>query len=372
MNSVDYQICRDCVMDSTMPGTVFNADGVCNNCTEFDEKAAIHWKPNSDGAKRLAEILSRIKRLGSGKEYDCILGLSGGVDSSFLAFKVKEWGLRPLILHVDGGWNTELASANIRRVIEACDYDLVTEVVDWETMRDLQRAYLRAGVVNQDVPQDHVFIATLFHYARIHGIKSIISGHNFATESTPMRWQHPAMDRINLKAIHKAHGERPMKGYRTVSALEFFLLSPLLRGIKFYHPLNLMHYDKGEAIRFLEGKGWRNYPRKHGESIFTRLFQDYILPRKFGIDKRRAHLTSLIHSGLITRDEAMRRLQEPVFDELEIRREVAYFCRKLGISEEEFARLMSDPPRSHKDYSNWDAYLSALKPFKHAFIRLRG
>lgn len=372
MTDISYQICINCVMDSSMPGTVFNENGICNNCTEFEEKAAVHWKPNAEGAERLAAILARIKRLGVGKDYDCILGLSGGVDSSYLAFKVKEWGLRPLILHVDGGWNTELAAANIRRVVEACHYDLVTEVVDWETMKDLQRAYLRAGVTNQDVPQDHVFIASLFYYARKHGIKSIISGHNFATESTPMRWQHPAMDRINLRAIHRAHGDRPIRGYRTISALDLFLIIPVLRQIKFYQPLNLMPYDKEEAIRFLESKGWRKYPRKHGESIFTRLFQDYILPQKFGIDKRRAHLTSLIHSGGMSRDQALIRLMEPLFDEREIRREIDFFCRKIGISVNEFDNLMTATPGSHKSFANWDNYIKLMQPFKNIFLKFRG
>ena len=355
-----------------MPGTVFDDDGVCNNCIEFPQKALVHWKPNAEGAKKLEAMTARIKSVGAGKDYDCILGLSGGVDSSFLAFKVKEWGLRPLVLHVDAGWNTELAAANIRRVVDECGYDLVTEVVDWETMKDLQRAYLRAGVSNQDVPQDHVFIASLFHYAKLHKIKSIISGHNFATESTPMRWQHPAMDRINLRAIHKAHGDRPIRGYRTISGQQFFLLSPMLHKIKFYHPLNLMPYDKEEAIRFLESIGWRKYPRKHGESIFTKIFQDYILPVKFGIDKRRAHLTSLIHGGTLGRADALAQLQEPTFDETAIRREIEYFCRKIGINVEEFDELMAKEPRSHKDYKNWDRYIKLMQPFKQTFLRMRG
>jgi N-acetyl sugar amidotransferase len=358
-------------MDSSMPGTVFNEEGLCNNCTEFKEKAAIHWKPDADGAKRLEDMIGRIKRVGFGKEYDCILGLSGGVDSSFLAFKVKEWGLRPLILHVDAGWNTELAAANIRRVVDECGFDLVTEVVDWETMKDLQRAYLRAGVTNQDVPQDHVFIATLFYYARKFGIKSIISGHNFATESTPMRWQHSAMDRINLKAIHRAHGDSALKGYRTISAAEFLLVSPVFRRIKYYHPLNLIPYDKEEAIAFLEAKGWRKYPRKHGESVFTRLFQDYILPKKFGIDKRRAHLTSLIHAGTLSRESALAQLQEPLYNETDIRREIEFFCRKVGLSVDEFNSLIIAPPRSHKDYKNWDWYVDKLRPVKGILLRMR-
>lgn len=354
-----------------MPGTVFNDEGVCNNCTEFPKKASAHWHPNEIGAAKWEANLSKIKTQGAGKDYDCIVGLSGGVDSSFLAFKVKEWGLRPLILHVDGGWNSELAAANIRRIIDETDYDLVTEVVDWETMKDLQRAYLRAGVPNQDVPQDHVFIASLFYYARKYKIKAVISGHNFATESTPMRWQHPAMDRINLFAIHNAHGDRKIHGYRSISALDFFLLTPLVRRIKFYHPLNLMPYDKEVAIRFLESKGWRKYPRKHGESIFTRIFQDYILPKKFGIDKRRAHLTSLIHSGSMSRDHALGILQERIYDEVDIQREIEFFCRKVGVSVEEFDRIMRDAPRSHKDYANWDRYVEILKPFKSTLLRLR-
>jgi len=372
LTSLGYQICKTCVMDSTMPGTVFDEDGVCNNCTEFPVKAAQHWKPDAEGAKRLDAMLARIKAQGEGKEYDCLLGLSGGVDSSFLAFKLREWGLRPMVLHVDGGWNTELAVANVRRIVEANQYDLVTEVVNWETMKDLQRAYLRAGVTNQDVPQDHVFIASLFHYARRHGIKSIISGHNFATESTPMRWQHPAMDVINLKAIHARYGEKPLRGYRTIGGFEYFLFSPAFRRIKFCHPLNLMPYDKEEAIRFLEGHGWRKYPRKHGESIFTRIFQDYILPVKFGIDKRRAHLTSLIHGGSMSRDQALALLQEPHYDPVGIRREIEFFCRKLGIEVSEFDKLIAEPQRSHKDYPNWDRYIKLMEPFKSAIIKLRG
>jgi len=371
MQELKYQICTHCVMDTSLPGTLFNEAGLCNYCTDFPEKAAINWKPCDEGTKLLGKMIAKIKKIGSGKEYDCILGLSGGVDSSFLAFKVKEWNLRPLILHVDGGWNTELAASNIRRVVEECNYDLVTEVVDWETMKDLQRAYLRAGVTNQDVPQDHIFIATMFHYARKHGIKAIISGHNFATESTPMRWQHSAMDRINLHAIHKAHGDKKIIKYRSISALELMIISPLLRKIKYYQPLNLMPYDKDEAIAFLETKGWRKYPRKHGESVFTRLFQDYILPTKFGIDKRRAHLTSLIHANSMSRNRALEILKEPLYDEIEIRREIEFFCRKVGMSQEEFSNLLSQEPKSHKDYANWDRYVELMKPLKDVLLKLR-
>lgn len=367
-----YQICKTCVMDSSLPGTIFNKEGICNCCIDFPKKASINWHPNEEGANRLALMINNIKSLGSKKEYDCILGLSGGVDSSYLAFKLREWGLRPLVLHVDGGWNTELAVANIRGVVEGNGYDLVTEVVNWETMKDLQRAYLRSGVPNQDVPQDHVFIASLFYYAKKYGIKSIISGHNFATESTPMLWQHPAMDVLNLRSIHNRYGSGKLNGYKTISALEYFFLSPAIRGIKFYHPLNLMHYDKEEAINFLELMGWRKYPKKHGESIFTRLFQDYILPVKFGIDKRRVHLTSLIHAKSISRDIALEKLMESTYDPREIHREIEFFCRKLEITIDEFNNCMNAKPADHKSYENWDKYLKLLDPFKDYFKKIRG
>jgi N-acetyl sugar amidotransferase len=358
-------------MDSTMPGIFFNKDGLCNCCIDFPIKAALNWHPNAEGAKRLASMVERIKELGAGREYDCILGLSGGVDSSYLAFKLRDWGLRPLVLHVDAGWNTELAVANIRCVVEANCYDLVTEVVNWETMKDLQRAYLRSGVPNQDVPQDHVFIASLFYYAKKYAIKSIISGHNFATESTPMPWQHPAMDVLNLRAIHRRHGEAKLTGYKTISGFDYFFASPALRRIKFYHPLNLMPYDKDEAISYLESKGWRKYPKKHGESVFTRLFQDYILPVKFGIDKRRVHLTSLIHAKSISRDKALKMLMEPTYDPHETRREIEFFCRKLEITVEDFDRYMTETPSDHKFYSNWDKYLKLLDPLKSFFLKIR-
>ncbi len=368
---MQYQICKNCVMDSTIPGTIFSKNGVCNICEDFPIKAALNWHPNIEGEKKLASMIDSIKALGVRREYDCILGLSGGVDSSYLAFKLRDWGLRPLVLHVDGGWNTELAVANIRCVVEANKYDLVTEVVNWETMKDLQRAYLRSGVPNQDVPQDHVFIASLFYYARKYGIKSIISGHNFATESTPMLWQHPAMDVLNLRSIHKRHGEAKLTGYKTISGFEYFFLSPALRKIKLYHPLNLMPYDKDEAMNFLESKGWRRYPKKHGESIFTRLFQDYILPVKFGIDKRRIHLTSLIHAKSISRENALKILKEPTYDPIEIRREIEFFCKKLEITIEDFDRYMAEKPSDHKMYANWNSYLKLLDPFKAFFLKIR-
>lgn len=351
-------------MDSSMPGTVFDDEGICNNCRDFDAVAPVAWFPNEEGERKLAAMVATIKRRGAGQEYDSIFGLSGGVDSSYLALKLKDWGLRPLVVHVDAGWNTELAVQNIQAVLDYCGFDLCTEVVNWKSMKDLQMAYFRSGVFNQDAPQDHVFMASLFHYAKKFRIKSIISGHNFATESVPMRWQHNAMDRINLRAIHRKYGKRRLSGYRTISFLDYYFTIPLVNRIKFYRPLNLMRYDKETAIEELEKIGWKRYARKHGESEFTKFFQDYYLPVKFGIDKRRAHLSGIILSGALTRDAALAQLQQPTYDEEGVHRDIEYFRKKIGVEPSEFKQILERRPDRHEDYATWRPLLASLSWMK--------
>lgn len=346
-----------------MPGTTFDADGICNNCHDFDRDAAATWHPNEVGAQKLEASIQAIKDAGKGKEYDCLLGLSGGVDSSFLALRAKEWGLRPLVFHVDAGWNSEMAVQNINAVVQHCDYDLFTDVVDWETMADLQAAYFRSGVVNQDVPQDHVFFASLFKYSRKFGVKAIVSGHNFATESVKMRWQHNAMDSINLRAIHRKFGQRKLTGYTTISFLNYYLVMPILRGVKFYAPLNMIPYDKEVAITELKQIGWQPYGHKHGESIFTKFFQEYYLPEKYRIDKRRAHFSSLVLAGSMTRDEAVEAMKTPPYDPEEMRQLIPYFRKKVGISKQEFDDIMAREPHKHTDFANWNWIRNLATPF---------
>lgn len=347
-----------------MPGTTFDADGICNNCRAFDVTAPFVWFPNADGARRLTEMVKTIKQRGEGQEYDCIFGLSGGVDSSYLALKLKEWGLNPLVVHVDAGWNTELAVQNIQAVLDATGFDLCTEVVNWKTMKDLQASYFRSGVSNQDVPQDHVFMATLFHYAKKFGIHSIISGHNYATEAVGMPWQHNAMDSINLRAIHRKYGKRKLTGYRTVSFFDYYFTIPILKRIKFYRPLNLMSYDKEAAMAELEALGWKRYARKHGESEFTKFFQDFYLPVKFGIDKRRVHLASLIIPGFLDRDTALAQLQQPTYDEDAVHRDIEYFCKKIGIGQVEFHEILERPADKHEDFATWKPLIASLSWMK--------
>ena len=218
-----YQCCTRCVMDTTDPKITFDAQGVCNHCHQFEEVTSKRWYPNAEGARLWAAHLDEIKAAGKGQEYDCIIGLSGGVDSSYLAIKAHEWGLRPLVMHVDAGWNSELAVANIEAIVKHCGYDLHTHVVDWEDMRDLHLAYLRAGVSNQDVAQDHAFFAGLYHFATRNKIRYVLSGGNLATESIfPTSWHGSAMDAINLRAIHKKYGERKFKNYQTISFFEYY------------------------------------------------------------------------------------------------------------------------------------------------------
>lgn len=361
--SETYQICSRCVMDTSDPEIAFDSNGLCSHCHQFDEVTKKNWFPNDEGAKRLDVILNRIRSEGRNNEYDCIIGLSGGVDSSYLALKVKQWGLRPLVVHVDAGWNSELAVANIEKIVKYCGYDLHTHVMNWEEMRDLQLAYLRSGISNQDVPQDHAFFASMYHFAMQNNIKYIFSGGNIATESVvPQAWHGSAMDAINLRAIHRKFGKQPLVTYKTISFFQYYIFYPIFRGMRTILPLNYLPYDKESAIAELEETiGWRAYGRKHGESLFTKLFQNYVLPRRFGYDKRRPHFSSLILSGQMSRSTALAKLNEPLYDPLELEIDLDYMCKKLRISRAEFEELMLAKQHLYSDFPNWERRYQVLK-----------
>ena len=361
-------------MNTSDPEIIFDTDGVCNHCIDFESVTRKNWFPNKEGRARWAAIVEKIKAVGIGKEYDCILGLSGGVDSSYLAIKVHEWGLRPLVVHVDAGWNSELAVANIEALIKHCNYDLHTHVVDWEDMRDLHLAYLRAGIANQDVPQDHIFFASLYHFATKNGIRYILSGGNLATEAIfPRAWHGSAMDVINLNAIHQQYGQRPLRQFKTISFFEYYFWYPFVKKMRTVRPLNYMPYDKEKAIEELKHTvGYKPYPRKHGESLFTKLFQNYYLPKKFGYDKRLPHLSSLIVSGQLTRDDALKILEEPLYlpDELEV--DITYFCKKLRITRKEFDDFIQQPNRHYNEFPNWDSRHRILKKIQEKLSKISG
>lgn len=369
-----YQMCATCVMDTSDPEISFNAQGICNHCQQFDTLLNTQWFPNEEGQRRLTATLDKIRKDGAGQEYDCIIGLSGGVDSSYLALKAAEWNLRPLVVHVDAGWNAELAVANIESIVKHCGFDLVTHVVDWEEMRDLHLAYLRAGIPNQDVPQDHVFFASLYTYATKNNIRHVLSGGNLATEGIfPSAWHGSAMDSVNLKAIHRKFGKRPLKSYQTVSFLQYYLIFPFIKKMATFRPLNYMPFDKAEAVKELErAVGWKSYGRKHGESLFTKLFQNHYLPTKFGYDKRRPHLSSMIKSGQMTRDDAIAKLTEPLYEPRELEADIAYFCKKLRISRAEYDAFVSGPNHHHTEFPTWDRQYKAMRVVKGVGERLMG
>lgn len=368
-----YQICTRCVMDTTDPDIAFDDAGVCSHCLNFDSSTRHHWHPNEEGARLWAAKMEDIRAAGKGKEYDCIIGLSGGVDSSYLALKLKDWKLRPLVVHVDGGWNSELATANIESLVKHCGFDLHTVVIDWPEMRDLQLTYLKAGIANQDVPQDHAFFANLYKFAIQNDIKYILSGGNIATEAISAdAWASSAMDAISLKAIHKRFGTVPLKTYETISFFQYYFSFPFLRGLRTLRPLNYMPYDKEAAIEELQKIGWKSYGRKHGESRFTKLYQNYYLPEKFGYDKRKIHLSSLIVSGQMTRDEALRKLAEPLYDPTELAADIAYFCKKLGITREQFDLYVKQPNRRYTEFASWDGRGKLLSRARNLVRRATG
>lgn len=369
----DYRVCSRCVMDTSDPEIVFDSDGVCNHCIEFDTITRKSWHPDETGRQMWEAQIAQIKREGEGKPYDSILGLSGGVDSSYLALKVHEAGLRPLVVHVDAGWNSELAVANIEKIVKHCGYDLHTHVINWEDMRDLHLAYLRSGLANQDVPQDHAFFASLYHFAVSNGIRTVFSGGNTATEAVfPSAWHGSAMDAINLKAVHKKFGSRALRSYPTIGFFQYYFYFPFIKKMRTVRPLNLMPFEKQMAINELERIGWRSYGRKHGESLFTKLFQNYYLPRKFGYDKRRPHYSSLIVSGQMTRQEALNALEEPLYDQNELETDLNYFCKKLRITREEFEAIMAQPSHHHSDFATWENHQKLAKKAQALLERLRG
>ena len=376
MKKENFQICKRCVMDTTDPEIYFDKQGICNHCNEFDKFTSKRWFPNQEGKKKLNIIFDKIKNYNVNENYNCIIGLSGGIDSSYLALLVNEYKLRPLVIHVDAGWNSELAVNNIEKIVKYCGYDLHVHVMDWLEIKDLQLAYLKAGVANQDVAQDHAFFASLYHFATKNKIKYILTGGNLATESVfPKAWHHSAMDSINLKSIHSRYGQKKLKNYKTISFFEYYFYYPFIKGMTVIRPLNFLPYNKSDAIKFLKDKvDFKDYGRKHGESRFTKFFQNYYLLKKFNMDKRLPHLSSLILSGTISRNQALEELKKPLYEKIELQEDKIYIAKKLGISVIELNKLIEKKGNHYSDYSNWDVYYKILlktKKFIKKFCEIK-
>lgn len=373
-NKKQHQICTRCVMDTTDPEISFDENGVCNHCREFDEVTSKRWFPNDEGAKKLEVIYEKMKKENANKDYDCILGLSGGVDSSYLALKLYEAGIRPLVVHVDGGWNSELAVKNIENIVNYCGWHLHTIVIDWEEMKDLQLAYLKSAISNQDVPQDHAFFSSLYHFSTKYGVNYVVSGGNLATESIfPKAWHWSAMDADNLHAIHDKFGSKKLRNYKTIGFYELYFYYPFIKKMKTIRPLNFMPYIKSEALQELKDKvGYKEYARKHGESIFTKFFQNYWLPMKFGYDKRKPHLASLIVAGQMSREEGLKELDKPLYDEKELKEDKEYIAKKLGVSDEEFENILQMPSHKYSDFPNMTEKYNRMKKVQNFLSKLLG
>ncbi|MHA2118075.1 MAG: N-acetyl sugar amidotransferase [Candidatus Thorarchaeota archaeon] len=346
-----YQMCTRCVMDTTDPKIAFDEEGVCNHCSRYLSQLDRFIPPEAERKEKLDQMIAEIKEAGKGKPYDCIAGISGGVDSTFMVYKAMELGLRPLALHLDNGWDTRLAVTNIERVLNKLGVDLYTHVIDWEEFKDLQLAYFESSVVDIEVASDHAIMALIRKITAKRGMKYILGGTNYATEGImPRSWVWTKNDLTNLKDIHKKFGKKKLKTYPMLGFLGLVYLRKF-KGIRTVPFLNYIDYNREEAKRFLiEKLGWEDYGGKHHESIFTKFYQSYILPTKFNIDKRKAHLSTLILSGQIDRAGALKELETPLYDETELKRDTEYVLKKFGWSELDFERIMSLPVKRHDDY----------------------
>lgn len=361
-------------MDTTDPQIAFDDAGLCSHCQRYDRmvRDIVVRAAASERKDALAAIFEQVKAAGKNRDYDCIIGLSGGVDSSYLAYIAKSSGLRPLAVHFDSGWNSELAVNNIENIVKKLDIDLHTHVVNWDEMRDLQLAFFKASVANCDIPTDHAFPAILYREAARHRIKYILSGSNYATEFIlPQAWGYQSGDRRHLMDIQKKFGTMRLREYPTIGFLAQYVWYPYVRGIKTVKPINYLPYDKAEAKKLISEKlGWRDYGGKHYESVFTRFFQGYYLPVKFGYDKRRAHLATLINSGQMTRDVALAELDAPTYDPEMQRQDKIFVAKKLGLSEAEIDGIFALPNKEYSDYASLD-YLFSIGPrIKRLFVRL--
>lgn len=368
----DYQICTRCVMDTTDPDIFFEATtGHCNHCNFHFENVSKKILPKKERETKLLETIELIKKAGRNKEYDCVMGLSGGVDSSFISIMAKKYGLRPLAIHLDNGWNSELAVNNIHNIVETLNFDLHTHVIDWKEFKDLQRSFIKSSVVDIELLTDHAITSVIYKIASKYKIKYILSGSNFNTESImPNTWYHRKSDLKNLKDIHNKFGEVKLKTFPTLSTADLAYYT-IVKGIKQVHMLNMIEYNKDQAIADLEKEvGWRNYKGKHHESIFTRYYQTYILPKKFNIDKRRCHYSSLICSGQLTRDKALENLSHQPYTEQEMIAEGEFIAKKLGFTKAEFEEYINTPARSHYEFQSDQPLYDLLNKYRKYVSKL--
>ena len=351
-----YQICSKTVMDTSDSNIVFNSEGICDHATNYFEKIIPKLGSKNDQLNELNKKIESIKALGKGKEYDCLLGLSGGLDSSYmLHLVIKEFGLRPLVFHTDCGWNTDTAVHNINCLIETLKLDLYTEVVNWEQMKDFQLALFKSGVPHIDHAQDHLFMAALHKFANKFKIKTILNGFNLATEGVrnPIEYFYYGSDIKHLKFINKRFGSVKLDKLNFSSIYYQKIFLRYFKGVNTFKPLNFIDFNRKNAISLLEKEyGWKSYPQKHYESRFTRFYEGYWLPKRFGFDPRRVVFSSLILANQLTREKAIEELKKDALDKKFLKNEFEFVARKLDITTDELNSYFNMPKRFYWDYPN--------------------
>lgn len=353
-----YQICTNCIMDTTDANVLFDGRGWCEYCCNFDIAIQSNWQIGKHFDNDLKSLSHRIRKEAKNNVFDCIIGLSGGLDSSYAAYVAKvKMGLRPLLFHVDAGWNTDQSVGNIEKLVDGLGLDLYTDVVNWESVKRMQVAFLRAGIPDQDLVQDAAFFSGLYKFARKYKIKHIITGSNFSTECCrePEEWGgYLGIDKTLFGDIWAKCGDgKPNDEFPLVDILVYKLWYQKVLGMKVHHPLNLVPYVKKDAEDELERRfGWQRFQHKHHESRFTRFYEDYWLPRRFGFEKRRAHFSSLIMTGQMTREQALDRISRPEMDEHFLKQEFEYVAHKLGLTVVELQALFDMPKKTYRDYKN--------------------
>ena len=361
MSTGTLQVCARCVMDSSDPGLRFGEGGTCSHCLAFERFVKPSWEAALNDPWRLHRQVEEIRRSNSKRGFDCILGLSGGLDSSYmLHLMVTEYGLRPLVFHVDGGWNSELSTHNINCLVDALNIDLYTEVINWREMQNFQLACFRAGIPHLDMPQDHAFVATLYRYAEENGVKVILNGGNYATELVlpPKEYYYYGTDMRQIRDILGRFGSVPMNSYPFSSVFRHKVYLRYVKRVRVLKPLNQVRYVQREASSLLqETYGWRPYPQKHFESVFTRFYEGFWLPQRYGFDVRKAQLSSLVITGQMSRVEALEKLNSPTLDNQQIAKDFSFVASKLGISEDELRSYLEMPKFTYRDYRNSSALI---------------
>lgn len=347
----EVQTCLKCLMDTTDPTIIFNSAGICNYCLEAEELLPLYKFTNEQVEQNISKLLQQIKANKKGK-YDCLIGISGGVDSSYVAHLASQWKLNPLVVHFDNGWNSELAVSNINNILNKTGFDFQTYVIDWDEFRDLQRAFLKASVVDVEMLTDHAIKASMFKLAKENNIISVLSGTNYATEhGLPHSWVWHKGDLRNIKSIQQQFGKKSLKSFPTIGPYKSIFYK-LIYKLDYLEPLNLINFKKIEAMKVLEKEyGWRYYGGKHYESVFTKFYQAYILPKKFNIDKRKSHISALIRNNEISLEEGKRQMDEPLYSSLnELLEEKEFVLKKLGFSDVEFSDIIQEEPKAHDAY----------------------